>query len=107
VVPGNWNKQSGYHSELAGISSLLTIAAAIYRIHNIQEGSINDAAGDWSLSPEHPNFDLIMDISVKIKKLPICVKWKWVEGHQDDDKSLTLDEWAKANIMTDNMAKAF
>jgi hypothetical protein len=30
-----------------------------------------------------------------------------VEGHQDDDTSTALDEWAKANVMTDNMAKAF
>ena len=30
-----------------------------------------------------------------------------MEGHQDDDKSTHLDEWAKANILVDNMAKAF
>jgi hypothetical protein len=59
------------------------------------------------LNPERLDFDLIMDIRAKIKKLPISVKWKWVEEHQDNDTSLTLDEWAKANIMTDNMAKAF
>jgi ribonuclease HI len=103
----------------------LAITAAICRIHDIQEGSITigldgyedlqaaagyqalqAATGNWPLNPERPNFDLIMDIRAKIKKLPISVKWKWVKGHQDNNPSLTLDKWVKANIMTDNMTKA-
>jgi hypothetical protein len=43
----------------------------------------------------------------KIKKLPIKVCWKWAEGHQDDDHSSLLDEWALVNIMADQLAKAF
>ena len=116
-VPGNSNEQSAYRSELAGVSGSLATIAAVCRIHDIQEGSITlgldgrqallAAAGDWPLNPERPDFDLITDIRRKITKLPITVKWKWVEGHQDDDKSTHLDEWAKANILVDNMAKAF
>ena len=117
AVPGNANEQSAYRSELAGVSGSLAITAAVCRIHDIQEGSITlgldgqqallAAAGDWPLNPERPDFDLITDIRTKLKKLPISVKWKWVEGHQDDDKSTHLDEWAKANILVDNMAKAY
>jgi hypothetical protein len=47
-----------------------------------------------------------MDIRAKIQKLPISVHWKWVGGHQDNNSS-TLDEWAKANVMVDHIAKAF
>jgi hypothetical protein len=117
AVPGNPNEQSAYRSELAGISGSLAITAAVCRIHDINEGSITlgldgrqallAAAGDWPLNPARPDFDLITDIRAKVKRLPVRVKWKWVEGHQDDDQSSHLDEWAKANILVDNIAKAF
>jgi ribonuclease HI len=36
------------------------------------------------------------------------VKWQWIKGHQDDDvKYENLDKWAKANILVDNLAKAY
>jgi hypothetical protein len=117
AVPGNPNEQSAYRSKLAGISGSLAITAAVCCIHDINEGSITlgldgrqallAAAGDWPLNPARPNFDLITDIRAKVKSLPVSVKWKWVEGHQDDDQSSHLDEWAKANILVDNIAKAF
>jgi ribonuclease HI len=116
-VPGNWNEQSAYRSELAGISGSLAITAAVCHIHDIQEGSITfgldgnqalkAAAGDWPLNPERPDFDLITDIRAKLRKLPIQVHWKWVKGHQDDRSDPVLDKWAKANIMADNLAKAY
>ncbi len=117
AVPGNPNEQSAYRSELAGNSGSLAITAAVCRIHDINEGLITlgldgrqallAAAGDWPLNPARPDFDLITDIRAKVKRLPVRVKWKWVEGHQDDDQSSHLDEWAKANILVDNIAKAF
>jgi hypothetical protein len=104
AVPGNRDEQSAYRSELAGISGSLAVTAAVCRIHDIQAGSITfgldgrqallAAAGDWPLNPERPDFDLITDIRVKLRKLPVTVHWKWVEGHQDDDKTSHLDEWA-------------
>jgi hypothetical protein len=117
AVPGNCDEQSAYRSELAGISGSLAVTAAVCRVHDIQDGSITfgldgrqallAAAGDWPLNPERPDFDLITDIRAKLRKLPVKVSWKWVEGHQDDDKASLLDEWAKANILVDNIAKAF
>jgi hypothetical protein len=117
TVPGNCNEQSAYRSELAGVSGLPAITAAVCKVHDLQEGSVifgldrnqalKAAAGDWPLNPERPDFDLITDIRAKIRRLPIQVHWKWVEGHQDDNKSSSsLNKWAKANIMADNLAKA-
>jgi hypothetical protein len=117
AIPGNCNEQSAYRSELAGILGSIAITAAICQLHDIQDGSITfgldgiqalrAAAGNWPLNPEPPDFDLITDIRAKLKRLPIWVHWKWAEGHQDYDHSSVLDEWAHANIMADNLAKAF
>ena len=66
------------------------------------------ASEDWPLGPERPDYDLLTDIRAKVLQLPISVHWKWIKGHQDGVHSHgTLDEWAKANIYVDNVAKAY
>lgn len=92
--------------------------SSVCRVHDIQSGSITigldgeqaliQASGDWPLSPSQADFDMLHDIREKIKRLPITVHWKWIEGHQDDHVHHDdLDEWAQANILVDNVAKAF
>ena len=66
------------------------------------------ASGDWPLSPSQADFDMLHDIREKIRRLPITIHWKWIEGHQDDHAQYSdLDEWAQANILVDNVAKAY
>jgi surfactin synthase thioesterase subunit len=67
-----------------------------------------EASGDWPLSPSRADFDMLTDIRAKIKRLPITVRWRWIKGHQDDAVSYDdLDDWAKANVLVDNVAKAY
>ena len=117
-VPGNRNEQSAYRSELAGVSGSLSTIAAVCVVHDINTGSISigldgeqaliAASEDWPLNPERPDYDLLIDIRAKVRRLPITVTWKWIKGHQDDFASHgPLDESAQANIYMDSMAKAY
>jgi hypothetical protein len=117
--PGHADEQSSYRSELTGIEGTLALVASIYEIHDICSGSITiglagdqaliQASGDWSLSPSQADFDILHDdIQEKIHRLPINIHWKWIEVHQDDHAQYDdLDEWAQANILVDNVAKAY
>jgi ribonuclease HI len=116
-VPGNREDQSAYRSELAGIEGALAIIESLCKVHDIQDGAITigldgqqallEAGGDWPLSPTQAAYDMLFDIRSKIRRLPITVHWKWIKGHQDDDANTELDEWAKANVMVDNLAKSY
>ena len=117
-VPGNWDEQSAYRSELAGISGSLSILAAVCTVHDVHTGSVTigldgeqamiAASEDWPVNPERPDYDLLTDIRAKVHRLPIHICWKWIKGHQDDFGSrASLDEWAQANIYVDSMAKAY
>ena len=117
-VPGNREEQSAYRSELAGISGSLSIISAVCSVHDIQTGAITigldgeqaliSASEDWPLNPESPDHDLLTDIRAKVRRQPITVHWKWIKGHQDDFGSEDpLDEWAKANIFVDSLAKTY
>ena len=116
--PGHGDEQSSYRSELAGIAGTLALVSSICQIHDISSGSITigldgdqaltQASGDWPLSPSQADFDMLHDIRAKIRRLPITMHWKWIEGHQDDHVAYAdLDEWAQANILVDNVAKAY
>ena len=50
---------------------------------------------------------MLQDIRARIDLLPIKITWKWVEGHQDDNKYVALDWWARMNIKMDTLAKDF
>jgi hypothetical protein len=51
---------------------------------------------------------MLTDIREKIKGLKINIHWQWIKGHQDDDVHFDdLDEWAKANVLVDNIVKAY
>jgi hypothetical protein len=116
--PGHEDEQSAYRSELAGIEGTLALVASVCKVHDIRSGSITigldgdqaliQASGDWPLHPSQADFDMLHDIREKLKRLPITVRWKWIEGHQDDHVDYEdLDDWAKANVLVDNVAKAY
>ena len=118
AVPGNAQDQSAYRSELAGVSGTLALAASVCKVHDIVsecitigldgEQALKAAGGEWRLNPAQPDFDLLTDIRKKVHRLPIQVKWKWIRGHQDDDKTYDeLDDWAQANVRMDELAKAY
>jgi ribonuclease HI len=117
-VPGNRGEQSVYCSELTGIEGALAIIESLCQVHDIQACSITigldekqallEAAGDWPLSPKRADYDMLFATRAKLRRLPITVNWRWIKGHQDNDvKFANLDNWAKANLLVDNLAKAY
>jgi hypothetical protein len=47
------------------------------------EQAMLNAGGDWPLNPGQPDFDMLPDISAKIKKSPLSWSFFWIESHQD------------------------
>ena len=115
-VPGTPEDQSAYRSELAGVGGILASTAIIIQKYNITSGAItialdgesalDQAESEKPLRISQPDFDLLQDIRARIKSLPISVKWRWVEGHQEE-KGKQLDWWGKQNKKVDLKAKAF
>ena len=58
-------------------------------------------------SPKSPHFDLLLDCKKRLESLPIQVKFRWIEGHQDDKGKPVgrLDWWALQNVRMDAAAK--
>jgi hypothetical protein len=117
-VPGALRDQSAYRSELAGIAGILVALSVICTHYNVTSGSIeigldgqsakDEAAGDWILKARQRDFDMLQDIRARIASLPISCKFRWVRGHQDDDKAAELlDNWALLNIRCDQNAKDY
>ena len=118
AVPGHRQEQSAYRSKLAGIEGALAIIESVCTVHNIQQGAATigldgqqaliEASGNWPLNPNWADFDMVTNIHAKVKQLPITIHWKWIKGHQDDNVSFKdLDDWAKANVLVNNIAKAY
>ena len=118
AVPGEFEDQSAYRSELAGVSGIIATIQCICTTHNITQGSIEvgldglqamkEISGNWPIKPSQSDYDLLQDIRRKIQKSPITWKWRWVEGHQDDGKKYKdLDRWAQLNVECDGMAKEY
>lgn len=116
VVPGNPCEQSSYRSELAGISGVLAVVLAICKKYDITQGCITmaldgeqamlKARSVWPLSPTDTDFDLLTDIRSKVSKLPVSIKWQWIQGHQDRDTPFhALSGLAQDNVQADNIAK--
>ena len=114
VVPGNPEEQNSYRSELAGISGSLAVLSAVCEKYDITEGATTmaldgqqallNASSTWPLSPHDSDFDLLTDIRAKIKRLPITLKWLWIEGHQDDYASFhSLTPLAQDNVLADGI----
>jgi hypothetical protein len=122
MVPGWEDDQSPYHSELTGIVGSLTLLLVVCYSFDIQSGSATLALdGDSAMKQAmrqvdttiplkafQSHFDLLQVCRFILKRLPIEIKWRWVESHQQREKGLTnLDWWARKNDWCDTKAKAF
>jgi hypothetical protein len=70
------------------------------------EGAINAISTDQLPKAKNKEFDLIMECRNLMAQLPITIRYKWIEGHQDS-KGKRLDWWARQNIRMDQKAKRF
>jgi hypothetical protein len=65
-------------------------------------------SGDWLLKADQADFDLLQDLREKIDRSPLTWKWRWIQGHQDENASFSaLDRWGQLNVICDGLAKAF
>ena len=116
-VPGVFSTHSAYRAELAGIVGGLTLLLLVCRVHNIRQGAVTlgldgkNAMNRAEQDASHANmsdWDLIKAAHHLMNELPITCKWKWIQGHQDDDKEFSeLDNWAKMNVVMDATAKQY
>ncbi len=96
-VPGSKEDQNPYRSELAGIDGGLSMLAIIIQFFNIEQGQIEIALDGLSALNQAKKciknllitqscYDLLQDISNRLKMLPegIKIKWRHVEGHQKE-----------------------
>ena len=117
-VPGQDDDQSSYRSELCGILGHIIILTTIARMYNITEGQVllgcdNESAlwtafGTKPIRSTDPCNDILHTIRHHVHQSEL--KWKYihVEGHQDKNTPVEeLDEWAKANVLADQLAKEF
>ena len=120
TVPGHATEQSSYRSELAGIAGTVAILTLLCQVYQIQDGSIeigldNEGAlnaifKDWDPKITDKSFDLIFDIRRKLQRLPLRVKGRWIESHQDDKEGADYDQmdiWTLLNIEMDLFAGEF
>ena len=116
-TPGSDDDQSSFRSELCGILANVLMVNAIAKTHGIEGGTVklgcdNESAlwmsfGREGIQTGDSSFDLIKVIKHALEQSPITWEYQHVKGHQDDDGTNTLDEWATANIETDEMADKY
>jgi len=72
------------------------------------ESVIKKLRSPFSPKPSDSHYDLLVDCRQRIRALPIDIKFRWVEGHQDDrGHAQSLDWWALQNIRMDRLAKQY
>ena len=90
------------------------------KVHQVTNGSIEIGLdGKLALervldeeepTPQVPSYDLILSIRRKIQKLPITIRGRHIEGHQDDPAKgpwRPIDRWGTLNIAMDTRAKEY
>ena len=121
LVPGWADDQSPYRSELTGIVGSLTLILALCHSFDIQEGSVTlaldgeaamkqamvQADKNIPLKVTQKHFDLLQVCRSLLRKLPVRIKWRWVESHQREKGVVSLDWWAQMNDWCDHNAKIF
>ncbi len=118
VIPGEEDSQSPCRSELGGVAGILESLHCACVVHNVASGHVEvgldgeqamkEAFGDWPLDPGRPDYDMLQHIRGMIRDSPLTFASRWIEGHQDDQKSVKfLDRWGKLNVECDGLAKGF
>ena len=115
MVPGHPEDQSAYRSELCGILGiLLSLLRLLCQQYQISSGAITIACvsairksldADSTFSSRSAQFDLLSAIESIALELPISIKWRHVDGHQDDSRIGPLDRWEALNCEMDQAAK--
>ncbi len=118
-VPGPPKSQISYRAELAGMLGIIVFLNRFCAYHNIVGGTAtigcdNDKALDAAFwrGEEVPctaaSFDIIRMIKQEMNDSPLTFVKMRVKGHQDKNKKYEdLDEWGKANVRADRLAKEF
>ena len=117
-TPGRPQEQSAYRSELGGIIGVLTTTLAICKTHGITQGhlelGVDCESAIKAVTKQSPpkakteHFDMIWECRHLLKLLPIEVKFRWIESHQDAKKPThKLDWWARQNVAMDARAKRY
>ena len=116
-IPGRYEEQDSYRSELAGILAIMTVINLLCFHHRIHEGKMTVGCDNKSalltalqynsVDIKRSSRDILQGIHYQRKISPIEWEGHHVKGHQDEDKDIMeLDDWAKANVRCDQQAKA-
>jgi hypothetical protein len=116
MVPGYGDDQSAYRSELCGLMGIMYTLRELCAHHHIKTGAITVACDglsairkaldeDSTFSCRSAQFDLLAAIESVLLRLPIQVRWRHVDGHQDDGRVGPLDRWEQLNVEMDALAK--
>ena len=71
------------------------------------ESAIWKAFGTTAITTGDSAFDILRVIHHQLEISPVTWRYRHVKGHQDDEEGITLDEWARANILADARAEAY
>lgn len=118
VTPGQPSDQCPYRSEVGGLLGLLVVLELLCDLFQLTEGTFTIGCDcesalkklePWAtLNPSDHHYDLLLECRQILRRLPITIKFHWVEGHQDDKKRVpyaALDWWGQRNCDMDTRAK--
>ena len=118
IIPGAPSDQSAFRSKVAGLFSICHMVRLLCEYYHTRQGQIQVRCnGQEALfrvfsttfepSPRDAHFDLLIATRSAISATNIAWPSRWVKGHQDDDPTCKLDNWARLNIGMDLRAKYF
>jgi hypothetical protein len=116
-VPGPDYSQDSYRCELAGLLAILSVIREFIKQFHLPEVYLSIACdGKGALqrlfSQDRPasitdsQWDMVLLAQDLLRAMPgLTLCWRHVKGHQDDNKTAELDQWAQLNIEMDLCAK--
>ena len=117
LTPGYPQDQDPYRAELSGMLGVIRETTALAQQYHVS-GTVTVACDCKSvlfnvfqtdfISPKQPHFDLLQATRLECEKSHLHWKWRYVEGHQDDQQDWEqLDPWQQLNVKMDHLAKSF
>ena len=117
IVPGRAQDQSAYRGEMGGILGSIIMAKKLCKKYKVPKGTLTigcDCEGAIKACESYKkptcrwtSYDIACRIKYEIGEWHgFKCYFKHVDGHQDDIKKYEdLDEWEKANVEADSLAK--
>ncbi len=116
MAPGYLEDQKLLWSKLAGMYGIIVATNELCKEHHItnrkREVGCNNVEAlqrafdlDYCVCPNHMHFDLTTAIYCQVQNSPIKWQVRHVQGHQANNSSHALDQWAKLNVESDQWAK--